>query len=198
MVVYLGVQCGSRRVILTVPHLVACLDQQTDHMVANHIVNVHRKLNEALIAPYTTEDVQNYIRVARQIDPGEWCSTWRGARQPACGLTQYFLVVSVSHSHDPGGREGHCQLLCAAPQRRRRWLHTAVVPHHSPPAGVVGAIERGHGQGPPHGVRDCSSRAAGLQLVEAQVRCRAWLPLVRCGRLISPTALARPCVCAAS
>ena len=51
--------------------------QQTDHMVANHIVNVHRKQNEALIAPYTTEDVQNYIRVARQIDPGAWaCAAW--------------------------------------------------------------------------------------------------------------------------
>ena len=46
-------------------------------MVANHIVNVHRKQNEALIAPYTTEDVQNYIRVARQIDPGAWaCAAW--------------------------------------------------------------------------------------------------------------------------
>ena len=49
------------------------MNEQTDHMVASHIVNVHRKKNEALHAPYSTEDVQNYIRVARQIDPSTLC-----------------------------------------------------------------------------------------------------------------------------
>jgi len=49
--------------------VVLCVHQHTDEAVAKHIVSVHRQQNEVLVGPYSTEDVQNYIRVARQIDP---------------------------------------------------------------------------------------------------------------------------------
>lgn len=43
--------------------------ESVDWNLANHIVNVHRKKDEALTPEYTTEQLQRYIRYARTFKP---------------------------------------------------------------------------------------------------------------------------------
>jgi DNA replication licensing factor MCM6 len=41
----------------------------SDRQVANHILNVHRRMEEAVRPPYTTDQLRRYIRFARTADP---------------------------------------------------------------------------------------------------------------------------------
>lgn len=51
-------------------------DPEADRAIANHIVAVHQLKLQALAAPYTMEDMQQYIKYARAIRP-EMCDEVR-------------------------------------------------------------------------------------------------------------------------
>jgi len=44
-------------------------DSTVDHRIARHIVEMHRNMEQPIQAPFTIEEVQNYIRFARTLKP---------------------------------------------------------------------------------------------------------------------------------
>ena len=49
--------------------IVDACNEVSDYAIAKHITNIHRQLDAAVEPPYTTEEMQIYLRFARALQP---------------------------------------------------------------------------------------------------------------------------------